>query len=561
MRTFSTPYLHIVIFLFNFGGLLAQNFELKISTKDSLNTSIIYGVDFQKKHQNKQSLLAELDSLIFKFEKIGFLNSNLDSINNKDSVYTAYFNLGNSIKKIRIFYDEKSLPKKEAYKITKKVEDTFFEIDFSKTEKALNTIVNIFEQKGLSFTKAYLQNISLEENFIHANLILNISDSRKIDKVIVQGFEKFPKTYLKHFLNINKDEVFTRSKLSSISNKIKAIPFTTETKPPEILFTKDSTYLYLYLKKRKASQFDGLIGFTSEENSSNLIFNGYLDIELNNILNSGETISLNWKSNGNENQLFDLGVEIPFIFNSRISPSANLNIYRQDSTFINIKFNIGLNYLLNYRSSIGLEYSSESSDDLLDISLANVTDYTNNFYGLSYNYTIPNDDTIFTRKFGFEFTGYLGSRKSDGINTSQNKLGLSASYLWQLNFRNFIFLKSENQLINSDNLFTNELYRIGGVNSIRGFNEESIFSSLYSILNLEYRFKTNNSSYLYTISDFAYQENEIENLNNQLFSLGLGYSFRTGLGLINLSYAIGKVENQDFDLNNSRFHLKILNNF
>jgi len=122
-------------------------------------------------------------------------------------------------------------------------------------------------------------------------------------------------------------------------------------------------------------------------------------------------------------------------------------------------------------------------------------------------------------------------------------------------------LQNETSTLFSDNILTNELYRIGGVNSIRGFNEESIFASTYSYFNIEYRFNTNYSSYLYSITDIGYIDNEITNNSSQIYSLGLGYAFTTKLGILNLSYAIGKFSNQTFDFNNSRFHIKIISFF
>ena len=134
---------------------------------------------------------------------------------------------------------------------------------------------------------------------------------------------------------------------------------------------------------------------------------------------------------------------------------------------------------------------------------------------------------------------------------------MDTNYLWSLNFKNHIYLRNDSSVLISDNILTNELFRIGGINSIRGFNEESIFASLYSIVNIEYRYAVNSSSYLFSISDLGYFEDQLNNTSQQLYSLGLGYAFSTNFGLLNLSYAIGKSNNQTFELNNSRFHIKI----
>lgn len=561
MRRFLTPYICIIIFCTNFLGLHSQNLTLKISAKDSTKNKLLKSLAFKKKHVNEQSLFFEIDSLSLLFEKIGFLNNRLDTIVKKDSIYSAHFALGNSIKTIKIYYDQNLIPKEILQHVSKKVTDTFFEVRFDLLQKSLGLIVSKFEEKGNSFTEVHLGTINFSDSTSTAKLYINNSKVRTIDKVIIKGIDNFPIAFIRNYFKINQNTVFNLDKLTKISNQIKALPFVSEFKVPEVLFTNDSTYVYLYLKKEKSNKFDGLVGFSSSEENSNLKFNGYLDLALTNIFNSGENILLNWKNNGNDKQLFNFNVEIPYLFNSSLTPKIGLNIYKQDSTFINTKATIGLNYSLNYKNSIGISYISESSTNLLNNSITNLNTYSTNLYGVNYDYRILNNSLLYPVKFNTNLTVYTGNRKTDATTTTQTRLNLGAYYLWSLNFKNNIYIESSNAILISDNFLTNELFRIGGVNSIRGFNEESIFASTYTIVNIEYRYSTNISSYVYTISDFGRLENSLENFEQNLYSLGLGYAFNTKLGLLNLSYAIGKLDKLPFDINNSRFHIKILSFF
>ena len=105
------------------------------------------------------------------------------------------------------------------------------------------------------------------------------------------------------------------------------------------------------------------------------------------------------------------------------------------------------------------------------------------------------------------------------------------------------------------------MFRIGGIYNLRGVNEESIFASAYSIFNLEYRYRISNLSYFYSITDYAFVENKIIEENSQIISLGLGYAFFTKVGLLNISYAIGKFDDNSFNFNNSKIHVKIVSFF
>ena len=557
MKRFFTPYIFIVFLLWNFSAVFSQNLTLKILVKDSLNKPLIENLNYQQKHLDRSSLFSQIESLKLRFEKIGFFNNSLDTIITTDTIYNAHFTLGKSNSLIRIFYDKNSIEKKLLFQISKNISDNYFEIKIEDISDALNYLANVFEKQGNSFTEIKLSNINFTNDIIVSKLDIRKFKSRTINKVIINGFENFPEKFIKHHFNINSETVFNKDKISKISNQIKILPFVAEVKPADVLFTKDSTYIYLYLKKKKANLFDGLIGFSSDENNSSLKFNGYLDLTLNNIFNSGEILSLNWKNNSNDRQFFEFSAEIPFIFNSAITPSIGLNIYKQDSTFINTKTNLELAYNINYNNKISAAYLSENSTNLLDNPLSDIVSYTSNFYGVSYNYLLLNNSLLFPAKFNFNIKAFLGSRKFSNNRVKQSKLSLDTNYLWSLNFKNHIYLRNESSILISDNILTNELFRIGGINSIRGFNEESIFASLYSIANIEYRYALNSSSYLFSISDIGYLKNQLENTSQQLYSLGFGYAFSTKFGLLNLSYAVGKANNQSFELNNSRFHLKI----
>lgn len=561
MKQLFTPYIYIVIFVWNFFQVNAQNFTLKISTKDSINSSIIQSLKFHEKHQTIENVFLEIDSLKNKLEKIGYLNNKLDSITNIDSIYTAHFFLGKSTKRVRIFYNNKIIPEKDLFRFIRNIKKDYFEINIEEVPNVLNQLVSLFESQGKAFTQVQLRDFYFEEDFIKTNLDIRLSKERIIDKVIIKGYENFPVTYLEHYFNLNPNSIFNSQKIENLSQQIKALAFVSEIKPPEILFTKDSTYLYLYLKKQKANKFDGLIGFTSDENNKGLDFNGYVDLALNNVLNSGEQINLNWRNNSNDKQRFNLSFKIPYIFNSSFTPKFSLNIYKQDSTFINTNLNFELGYFINYRNSINLILNSKKSNNLLNNSINTIVDFSSNQFGLGYDYKVLNNSTLFPIKFNLTTKATIGNRKHQGTTVNQTQLSFLGNYLWSFNYKNHFFIQNETAILNSDSYLTNELFRIGGVNSIRGFNEESIFASLFSAINLEYRFNPNNSSYLYSISDFGFVRNQIEKSSQQIFSLGAGYAFNSSVGLINLSYAIGKFENQPFNLNNSRFHLKIISFF
>ena len=118
------------------------------------------------------------------------------------------------------------------------------------------------------------------------------------------------------------------------NNALNSLGFVNSTKPPEILFKKDSTTVYLYLTKQKNNNFDGILGFSTGEENQGLTLNGYLNLELNNNLNYGEQFLLNYKADGNDQQKLRVKLTLPYLFKSPFGIETELNIFRRDSTFL-----------------------------------------------------------------------------------------------------------------------------------------------------------------------------------------------------------------------------------
>jgi hemolysin activation/secretion protein len=131
--------------------------------------------------------------------------------------------------------------------------------------------------------------------------------------------------------------------------------------------------------------------------------------------------------------------------------------------------------------------------------------------------------------------------------------------LLDLNRKNSIYFRNETGILNSTNYFDNELYRIGGNNSIRGFNEQSIFVKKYLLQNIEFRYQTSKSSYMYTITDLALISTT--NSKEKLYSFGLGYLFNSNNSQINISTAVGTNTKNPLDIKNTQFFVNWVNFF
>ncbi|RLZ12054.1 hypothetical protein EAH69_03480 [Faecalibacter macacae] len=505
-----------------------------------------YEFDFYTDNQIKA-----LDSLASN----GFYTLQIDSIN-ADKVY---LNKGKNYKKIWV-----------------KNESIFKNKDFNPTNNLDSIITKYIEEKdkkGYAFTNVQLipqGNINDEQKI---ELKLNLGELRKIDAVKSVGYTKLSKGYIKHGLGLKKGKIYNESILANASNVMQNTNYLQQLQEPQTLFRPDSTIVYLYPKKVKSNTFDGILGFGNDDNGD-FKLNGNVQLELNNIFNGLEQIRLNWIGTANKNTTLDIRVKLPYLFKSPIGSETQFKLFKQDSVFVNLDLNERLFYQINPNSSLGANLSYTSSNYLLDDEsfASNYDDFNKTGIGLSYEYFVRHPFQLMEGKSLLRVFASSITRKEknfswfeDIVNESsqQYEIGLETFRIFQLHQKHYIkgAVNFKGLFDENDSFSENELYRIGGFGSIRGFNEESIIANLYGIGSVEYRFLPNDGFYISLFGDYAFIDNKRMDLNTNFISFGTGLSFMTKIGIFNLSYAVGKTENTPFDFKESKIHFGILSQF
>ena len=526
-------------------GIFGQDFTLKIIGVDSLQTEKLASYSYITKYASKIDVYKGIERFHKEIKKSGFLTSVLDTILLEDSYFTAVFNLGKKTEEVVLI-----IPKD--IKLTDYIKKTdSIKIKTNKLEEFTNSLLTDFDKKGNSFSEITYTNPRYINNILYLDFNITKSKRRLINKVIIKGYEDFPESYIKNYFQIHKNTLFSKQKITNISKLTQDLNFISEKKRPEVLFKTDSTHLYLFLEKIEANSFEGMINFASKDNGQGLLINGKLDLKLSNVFNTGENLELFWNRVAEEKSQFKINARLPYIVRSPFSAFIGFDLYRQDSTFLNTKFDVKSEYQLNTSSKIAISYASEQSNYLLDIIDENIESFTNNFLGVTYDLKVSSRNSLFNNILKFNISAVTGNRKSPINKVKQLKFNLNSVINIKTSKRSYVYMRNETGYLNSSNYLTNELFRIGGINSIRSINEQSVFTNKYSFLNIEYRYITSSSSYLYSISDIAYY-NTIKNSTERLLGLGLGYNFKINSSKISLGYINGINQNNSSSINNSR---------
>jgi len=538
-----------------------QELTLNISGNTEIETKLIDSLEYEKKFSNVNELLKEKSTIQNELYKLGFIeNQEISSFKSNDSTYSVSFSLNKRFRSIHIYYSNEIVPRNIISAITEDTHDDYFSIPFQSIESKLEFINEQLANQGTPFKTLQLSNIERKtSDILKANLVVSEDSIRSIDKIMINGYEKFPRSFLKRYLRINRNEAFNLSEVKSKTEQLNELTFATQIKSPEVLFTQDSTTLYIYLEKRTSNTFDGFLGFGTNETTNKIEFDGYLNLNLINNLNFGETLQLRYKSDEIDQKTFNVQAELPYLFGSPIGTQLELNIFKKDSSFSTTSQSAKIFYQLNSKSKVYGGISSTQSNNLLNgISPLLLDDFDSTFYNLRYSYVAREKfNELFPVNFFFDSEIGLGNRTYSSQRINQSNIIFDTYKIFNLNQRNSFYLRSNGSFLFSDDYLFNELFRFGGINSIRGFEENSLFASLYALLNTEYRYKLSNNIYINSIIDAAYYENDLQGIKEKLFGFGFGIGVLTNSGLLKLNYANGKNENQKFNISNSKIHISL----
>ncbi len=557
-------FLYLNIYTLLYQGVLAQQLHLKIEAEKTISETLKDSLLPQQNFKDYLSLKSEADSLVHKLYRLGFINAQQKSLEKKnDTSYVAHYFFGPKYKQVKVFYADSSFSKKQLRQISEEVEDDYFILNFETTERSLQKLNNLQTETGNTFARLKLTNIETKANTVIAKLGTQGKSFRTLDSIVVKGYDKFPRSFLKYYAGVRTGKTFNRKKLVQQNSVIDNLGFANTAKAPEVLFRKESTTAYFYIEKQNNNLFDGILGFATDEETQRLQLNGYLNLELNNNLNFGEQLLINYKADGNEQVNFRARAKMPYLLKSPFGISLELNIFKRDSTFVTTQQEAQLSYQVNPISSVYVGYKGYESSNLLDEALAGeaVEDYNSTFLTTGGLIVIPQNSRLFPKKTELQLGAEFGKRESKGKQEDQTRLSALANHIFDLGNNNAVYLQNSTSVLFSETYFTNELFRFGGINSIRGFNENSIDASLFSVLNTEYRYVLNPGLYIHSIIDLGYFENNPMELKQKLYSFGFGLGLQTKGGVLRFNIANGTSENQSFRFSNTKIHLSLSSQF
>jgi len=570
----------------------AQNFLLEV-VPDKDTIFFRKNISYTEQFEDPIAIKRELQKILFDLHGLGYLAASFDSIVNDSNLTIAFLTIGGQYSWLALKGGnvERTFLNQIGHK-----EKLYSSRPFSykQVRKLQERLLIYLENNGYPFASIKLDSLEFKGDLVTASLHLTKNRLITFDSIQVVGEAKIKKVYLQNYLGIKPGAPYNESLRANVDARIRELKFINPEKRSDVDFQGEGAVVNLYLGNKKVSQFNGILGvLPNNQVSGKLILTGELEVKLSNPFGTGKHLQFQWRKLHTQTQDLKIRLLYPYILSTPIGADVNFDIYFKDTSYIDIGRELGIQYLLiggNYlkvfvRNKQTNLLSVDTTFIINSKALPSIVDVRSSTYGIGYKFE-KLDYSINPRKgFSIEAKGGAGTRK---IFENSSIVGLTdpedstfsfkslydsvktstAQYQLQYRFDFFIPFKQRNVIklgavgggIWSEKVFENEMYKIGGFQLLRGFDEESIFASFYSVLTIEYRYLLSENSYFYLFGDAGYYENSFKKLIDRPFGFGAGLTFETTAGIFSTSYAIGRQFGKT-NFSSGKIHLGYINYF
>ncbi|RPD49441.1 hypothetical protein DNI29_01160 [Hymenobacter sediminis] len=446
-------------------------------------------------------------------------------------------------------------------------------------------ILHEAENQGYPFATVGLDSVALRGADVEGRIVLRRGPAVVFDSLQIVGKTKTRARFLTKYLQIEPNQPFSQQRIQEAARRLRQLPYLQLKAEPEVRFAQGRARVYFLLEDRTSNQFDAIVGVLPNPNpgigQKRIQITGDVTINLRNISGGGKGVGVQWRKLNANSQLLDAQYVHPAFFGTPLELDGSFNLLKQDTLFLTSRPRLQVAYPLAQagRLSFFIDWRNSrllSADSSLRQLPANI-DSRFTSYGLEYTWNTL-DDPYFPRR-GLLATGQgsFGTKRISknaslndalynglALRSTQVSLGIRVEQYFRVGRSGVLMARLRGEGLINERLFLNDLFRVGGLATLRGFNELNYYASQYAVGTAEFRQFTGADAYVFLFVDQGYLRRDLPDApipHDTPTGLGAGLSFRTGAGQFQFVYALGRDQQQKFALNSGKIHFGITSRF
>jgi outer membrane protein insertion porin family len=532
---------------------------------------------------SSQQFDLDLKNIITNYQNAGYINCSITGS-------SAVFNFDSSLVNLTVTINEGSLATvgEIIFEGNRLFSTSYLkEIIDTKQGDVLNTgslnndlteILNLYEKKGYSFASINITGIeeytSGSDTRLRIKIKIDENERVKIDNIIIEGNTSTNSNVITREIDLGSGNTISKENLLEIKQRLENLGYFESVEQPKILKYKNSTVLLIRVKEGNTNTFDGILGYVPPaQNEETGYFTGLVNLSIRNLFGTGRRVEAKFQKEIKTTQELELKYLEPWVLGYPVNANFGFLQRVEDTVYIKRDIALKTEAMLSKKFSLSVIFAFERVIPTLYENQALVFDSRYLASGIEIKF--DSRDYVYNPMHGLLYkTSYT---------VGQKKIYNTASFTGQDIPRDFTvqkgavdldfyhsFFKRQSSLISihgieirSPRYESADLFRFGGIRSVRGYRDGQFLASRAGWSTVETRYSVTRRSFLFGFYDFGYYltpEDNITGLQKQegfIFGYGLGMRLETALGMFGVSYALGRGDS----ILEGKIHFGIVNDF
>jgi outer membrane protein assembly complex protein YaeT len=448
----------------------------------------------------------------------------------------------------------------------------------------IDLVLALYEQRGYPFAKISIGSISphfdtaSHSGKLDIQLVVEEGRRARIGKILVTGNATTDANVITRELRLTTGFFYNADQLAAARSRVERLGFFESVSEPELYLENDSTVaIVLRVKEASTSAIDGVLGYNPPQNTTESGYiSGLVDLGFRNISGTGRNASLHYERQNQTSQTLEVHYLEPWLFGYPINIALGFLQLQQDTTFTRTSgtgdLSLALSQDITLIGNLAIDRVIPSDQPNMPFSAYDSRTITT---GLSVS--VDTRDNSIAPRSGI--LGLLGA--SYGVkaiygpaefidSSTPASIGLSTLMLDASGYHTLfnsrvvgaIGLHARSITAFGGALDQSDLFRIGGIYTIRGYREQALLASRYAYSNIELRLMTSDLSYLFSFFDVGYlmkdstQTSPAEQAQYP-YSYGIGIQLESPLGIILVSIGLAR----DEPIDQATFHFGLIKQF
>ena len=377
----------------------------------------------------------------------------------------------------------------------------------------------------------------------------------RLDRIVLQGAKRTGPVYVHHVSGLTPGNILRDFNPADMQRKLEATGVFSHVDMPVLYQATDSSVaIHVPVRENPPGAFDLALGYERAEGGKGALV-GSGSLALRNLFGSGRTLELTLNRAPGQLGHVLVNAEAPLVLGLPLSLAVSFEGLQQDSTYGKRDYGLQMGYWMDSSTQIFTSVTREitrpglAGTEVVEgrqrIPIANAF-----FIGGGIHIRQVDHALSPTRGYLLSMLAESGKKNVESIvaitdsvseqnSLHQGRLRVQGRVYVPLRRRSLLVTGGEIMLVRSRQLDESDLFRVGGAQSLRGYDEQRFRAPLAARLLTEFRYLIDRVTYGFVFFDLGYLNDRetSQSISGWYPGFGVGFQISTAAGIINLTFA------------------------